>query len=394
MEVIEGGWEGSIEVPNQPLAIQVEFGEEASSLSIPSQGVSGMQISRLAFIDPDISFNVEMQGQTLSFNGTHNEEEIKGTFTQAGQEFPFKLKKGITEEKAADENIVEAPAAGGKMKAVLEMPEGEGPFPAAVIIAGSGPTDHNGNSPAGGTNNSLKMLAEGLAAEGIASVRYDKRGIGMNTALGGSEADIRFGDFIADASVWTEYLERDGRFTETAVIGHSEGALIGMAAAQQAGAGRYVSIAGAGRPIDEILLEQLKPQLPADLLKESEAIISALKQGEEVGKVSAELQSIFRPSIQPYLASWMALDPQQEIRRLDVPALIIAGTRDIQVPAADAEALQAAQPEAELLVVEGMNHVLKMAPADTQGNMAVYSDPDLPLAKGLIEGIAQFIKAE
>lgn len=394
MAVLEGSWEGAIEVPNQPLTIQVEFGKETSYFGIPSQGVNELQISRIEFIDPDISFDVEIQGQIISFDGKRKGEEITGTFTQTEQELPFKLKKGISEKPVNEENIVEADAAGGKMKAVLELPEGEGPFPAVVIIAGSGPTDHNGNSPAGGTNNSLKMLAEGLAAEGIASIRYDKRGIGMNTALGRNEADMRFGDFIADAAVWGEYLETDGRFAETAVIGHSEGALIGLVAAKKGGADRFISIAGAGRPIDEVLLEQLTPQLPADLLEESETVIAALKEGEEVKEVSPALQSIFRPSVQPYLASWMALDPQQEIRDLDVPALIVAGTHDIQVPVADAEALHAAKPEAELLIIDGMNHVLKPAPADVQGNMVVYSDPDLPLAEGLAKGIAQFIKAE
>lgn len=391
MAKLQGNWHGTIEVPNQPLPIQVDFGKESSSLSIPSQGLSNMKMSRVEFIDPDVYFEVEFQGQTIAFKGTLQNEEISGEFKQEGQKLPFSLSKGKMGEPTSAEEIIETAAAGGIMKAVLELPKGEGPFPAVVIIAGSGPTDHNGNSPAGGTNNSLKILAENLAAEGVASIRYDKRGIGMNSALGGKEEELRFEDFIADAVAWTSFLKSDPRFSEAGIIGHSEGSLIGMAAAEQAEAGRFISIAGAGRPIDEVLLAQLQPQLPGNLLKEAESIIAQLEKGEQTDEVSEELKSIFRPSVQPYLASWLKFDPQEELKKLEVPVLVIAGTHDLQVPIADAEALHDAKPDAELLIIEHMNHVLKNAPADREGNLAVYVNPELPLADGLIKGIVAFI---
>lgn len=391
MAKLQGIWQGAIEVPNHPLPIQVEFGKETSFLSIPSQGLSDMQISRLEFINPAVLFEVDFQGHALAFKGTLQNEKISGTFTQEGQDFPFALSKGKQEGTVDAENIVETAVTGGSMKAVLELPEGDGPFPAVVIIAGSGPTDRNGNSLAGGTNNSLKMLAENLASEGVASIRYDKRGIGMNAALNGKEEELRFEDFIADAAAWTAFLKADSRFSETGIIGHSEGSLIGMAAAEKADADRFISIAGAGRPIDEVLMEQLKPQLPDSLLKEAESIISNLKRGKRTEEVSEELQSIFRPSVQPYLASWIKFDPQEELKKLDIPVQIIAGTNDLQVPVADARALRDAKPDAELLLIENMNHVLKKAPSDQKGNLAVYSNPELPLADGLVEGIAEFI---
>lgn len=392
MEDITGTWEGSIQVPNQPLPIIVKFEEDGGTLSIPVQGLSDYPFSTVEFNDPDLMFDLNLQGQRIVFDGKLEDEKISGDFTQMGQTFPFELTPGTAEETVEDGDFIEIEVAGGTMKAEVEMPEGEGPFPAMLILAGSGPTDRDGNSlMLPGKNDSLKMVAEELAANGIASIRYDKRGVGMNQALGGSEADLRFDDYIDDAAAWVEHLKSDDSFTEVGIIGHSEGSLIGMVAAERASADSFVSIAGAGRPIDEVLMEQLEAELPENLMNEARQIIEQLKAGEEVATVSPELQSVFRPSVQPYMISWLAYDPQEEVAALEVPVLIIGGTADSQVPVSDAESLHAAHPGAELLLIEDMNHVLKTV-ADESENEAAYSDPDLPVVDGLMEGIIGFLE--
>ena len=282
----------------------------------------------------------------------------------------------------------------GKIEGTLLVPAAAKPMPAVVIIAGSGPTDRNGNSPLiPGGNNSLKMLAEGLAANGIASVRYDKRGIGASAAAMVGEADLRFDMYADDAAGWVKRLRADPRFSTITIIGHSEGSLLGMLAAQRAGADGYVSIAGAGRAADKILREQLGKQLPPDLLAFSNKGLDALLAGHTVDSVPPTLMALFRPSVQPYLMSWLRVDPQVEIAHLTIPVLIAQGTLDAQVPAGDASLLAKAQPKAKLLMIDGMNHVLKRAAADPASQQKSYSDPTLPVAPELIDGIVTFVKS-
>jgi len=289
--------------------------------------------------------------------------------------------------------ILETPT--GKLFGALELPKSSAPLPVALIVAGSGPTDRNGNSPAvPGANNSLKYLAEGLAAQGIASVRYDKRGVAESIKAATSQSELRFETYIDDAVLWGKQLRADKRFSSVIIIGHSEGSLIGMVAAQKIGADAFISIAGAGRPLPQVLLEQLKRNLPADLQSQAEMIVKSLSEGKIVEDVPPALGgALFRRSIQPYLISQFRYDPAKEIAKLSIPVLIAQGTTDIQVPAQDAKLLAQAKPSASLLMIEGMNHVLKEAPAEQDKQMKSYTDPSLPIAPKLIEGINGFIKA-
>src|SRR5690606_11236335 len=126
-------------------------------------------------------------------------------------------------------------------------PAGGAPSPVVLIIAGSGPTDRDGNSPLlPGQNNSLRLLAEGLAQRGIATLRYDKRGIAESANAELREADLRFNTYVDDAAALLSRLHDDARFSRVSVVGHSEGALIAVMAAQKAAVDAIVSIAGAG----------------------------------------------------------------------------------------------------------------------------------------------------
>lgn len=393
LENIEGVWEGSINIPGQPLPIIVEFEADKGRISIPLQGLSDYPLTNMKLNESDLSFDMNIQGQKLTFVGKTEQEKITGTFTQQGQTFPFELVKGSKVEEIEKDSLVEVKLKEGTMFGQLEIPQGEGPFPLMVIIAGSGPTDRNGNSQAlPGKNNSLKMLAEDLAGNGVATIRYDKRGVGKNASLAGKEEDLQFDHFIDDAVAWVQFAKDDKRFSKVGIIGHSEGSLIGMVASQKTDADAFISIAGAGRPIDQVLVEQLQVQLPANLMKESNDILEKLKLGEQVKIVSPELQSVFRSSVQPYMISWLQYDPAEQIQKLNCPVLLVNGKVDIQVPVKDAELLHQAKKDADLLIIDKMNHILKEAPADLEGNVATYSNPDLPLAKGLIDGIVNFLR--
>jgi len=277
----------------------------------------------------------------------------------------------------------------GGIEGTLTMPEVKMPVPVALIIAGSGPTDRNGNNPMM-TNNSLKMLSAALAKKGIASVRYDKRGIAKSQTAGSKEADMRFETYISDAIDWVKLLKQNKNFTQIVVVGHSEGSLIGMVASKNSEVNKFVSIAGAGQSADKIIREQLKAQ-PQFVLDQSSPILDELVKGNTVENVPPMLNSLFRPSVQPYMISWFRYDPQVEITKLKKPVLIVQGTTDIQVSIDDANRLETAKPDAKLVLIEGMNHIFKNADADRMKNFQTYNQPDLQINKELGEKIADFI---
>jgi alpha-beta hydrolase superfamily lysophospholipase len=271
----------------------------------------------------------------------------------------------------------------GELSGTLTVPILKGTFPVALIIAGSGPTDRNGNN-AQMKNNSLQLLAHELAAQGIASLRYDKRGIGKSASAMISEEQLRFENYVEDAKAWSAQLKTDPRFRKLIIIGHSEGSLIGILACEQADV--FVSLAGAGRSIDVILKEQLAVQLKGKkkLLRAANEGLSKLKEGKLVENAPAELFGLFRPSVQPYMMSWMKYDPAVEISNLKIPIVIVQGTTDLQVQVKDAELLHAASIGSRYILIEGMNHIFKIAPSDREKNIETYSDPQLPLAPELL----------
>lgn len=398
---VEGEYQGVIKVPNQPLNILVSLSNEdrwGGTISIPVQGIQDYPLSNVTINETSVYFTMNIQGQAITFDGEREGESITGTFTQNGQSFPFELTRqqmvsspGETAEE--QDEFVSVETDFGTLYGELELPEGEGPYPVVLIIPGSGPTDRNGNSSVlPGKNDSLKLLAEELASHGIASVRYDKRGAGKNQEAAIPEADTRFDYFIDDAIAWIQLLKSDDRFGKVGVIGHSQGSLVGMSAAAQEGADVMISIAGAGQTIDKVLKDQLKEGLTETQLEEFETVFARLKQGETVEDVSQELYAVFRPSIQPFLSSWVQYDPTEEIQKLDMPVLLINGTSDIQVSEEEARILQEAKPDAELLIIDGMNHVLKEVPEGQEQNMESYYKPELPLADGLINGIMNFLQ--
>lgn len=287
------------------------------------------------------------------------------------------------------EKIVQLKTSTGDIEGSLILPKPNPTKSVALIIAGSGPTDRDGNSM-GMMNNSLRMLALELQKKGIASLRFDKRGIAMSRGAGLKEADLRFENYINDVKGWVLYLKNELKFNKIIVIGHSEGSLIGIIASQDKNVTKFISLAGAGQRADRILREQLKNQPPSAAIQIN-GILDELVKGRTVDNTPPELNSILRKSVQPYMISWFKYDPQKEIAKLTIPVLIVQGTTDIQVSTTDANLLHKGLPRAKLVIVEGMNHILKNAPADRQLNIATYTEPDLPLKKELIDNLMPFI---
>ncbi|MCQ4923229.1 lysophospholipase [Tissierella carlieri] len=279
----------------------------------------------------------------------------------------------------------------GNIYGTLTLPKEGNNFPVAIIIAGSGPTDRDGNNPLAGKNNSLKMISESLAKEGIASIRYDKRGIGESKSLVKKEEDLIFEDYIDDVVRWVNKLREDKRFSKVIIIGHSEGALIGATASYKSNVEGFISVSGMGYSAYDTLKRQLKNQ-SGDIYDKSLPLLDTLKEGNLIFNPPQELYSLFRPSVQPYMISWFKYDPVAEIANVKVPILILQGDNDIQVEVTDAEILHEGNPDSKLVIIKGMNHVLKDAPTDKEGNMATYSKPDLPLNQEFITEIITFVK--
>jgi alpha/beta hydrolase family protein len=274
-----------------------------------------------------------------------------------------------------------------EVQGTLLSPKGENQPPLAILIAGSGPTDRDGNQ-ALFKNNSLKYLAEGLAQKGIATFRYDKRVIAQINKATVQEEKMTFEDEVNDALLVVNHFK--DKYKKIILIGHYEGSLIGLLVAQKVVVSKFVSISGAGNSSATLIEEQIGKNAP-QLKEESQKIISQLRKGELVENISPYLAPVFRKSVQPYLISWFKYEPAKEIAKLQIPILIVQGTNDLQVEDKEVQLLKEAQPKAQLLLIEGMNHVLKKVKT-LEENQLSYLNPDLPIPGELVEGIASFIK--
>lgn len=279
----------------------------------------------------------------------------------------------------------------GELHGSLLLPKSTSPVPVVLIIAGSGPTDRDGNSADGAHNDALKRLAWMLAKHNIASVRYDKRGVAASLKATPDERNLTLDVYVADAVAWGRKLEADPRMGPLIILGHSEGALVATLAAPALNPAGVISLSGSGRPVDQVIREQLADRLPPALLLRSNQILDQIKAGQIDSDVPGPLEGIFRASVQPYLTSLFRVDPAAAFAKLSMPALILQGTHDLQVGVGDAQRLKAAKPDAELRLIDGMNHVMRIVPEDFKQQLASYNDPRLPLAAELGTRVTHFI---
>lgn len=295
------------------------------------------------------------------------------------------------------EKEIEAQVGSGLLKGVMLSPRQTEGRPAVVIIPGSGPTDRDGNSPMGIRADYLKMLAGALGERNIPSLRVDKRGMFSSKGGFADPNAVGFDDYAGDALAWLDTArERTGAGCAW-LLGHSEGGLVALIAAQTAGPDLcgLVLVSTPGRPLGEILREQLEGNpFNGPILPQALAAVGALECGEKVDTAGLphELRPLFGDKVQDFLIDGFSRKPAELIGRLDMPVLIVQGDNDLQVRPIDAEALSKALPAAELKIIPGMNHVLKATPpGDVAANLASYGDPKQPLAPALVEAIANFL---
>lgn len=275
------------------------------------------------------------------------------------------------------------------IKGTLLTPTAEENPDLVILVHGSGPVDRNGNQ-AFMKNDSFKKLATELSAQGIATYRFDKRILQMDR-LNIKEEEIRFDDFITDVVSTIDYFKQNGNYRNVVVVGHSQGSLVGMAAAKDK-ADAFVSIAGAAHPIDSVIVEQIAGQMPG-LQENAQRSFEEMRATGSSSNYNPMLEMIFRPSVQPFILSWMKYDPQENIKALDIPVLVINGSNDLQVKEEHAEKLQKARPGAELVILDKMNHVLREIEGDDLENSKSYNQPNLPLHPELVPVITHFIKS-
>ena len=275
------------------------------------------------------------------------------------------------------------------IKGTLVTPNSKEQVPLVILLQGSGPTDRNGNQSFT-KNDALKKLAAGLVENGIASYRYDKRVL-QAQRLNIAEKDMRFDDFVTDAVSVLDYFNDREEFGKIIILGHSQGSLVGMLAAKDRADG-FISIAGVAKPIDSVLTEQIALQMPG--LKENvEQAFGEMRAAGSTSSYNPVLESIFRPSVQPFILSWMKYHPREEIAKLEIPVLLINGSNDLQVEETEARQLQEAQPEAELLILENMNHILRKIEGDDLVNSKSYNEAQLPLHPDLMPKLVEFIES-
>lgn len=279
-----------------------------------------------------------------------------------------------------------------QLQGSMLIPNSDSVSTVVLFVSGSGPTDRDGNQVMM-RNNSIKLLAYSLALNNIASVRFDKRGTAESRMPSFNGAEVDFGHFINDVKEWVQMLRRDRRFSKLVLIGHNEGALLAINAISSGSkVDAFISLAGVGRTLDQVLKDQLLDQ-PTQVREIAYQIIDTLRNGHQVKHVPIFLASMFTPSVQPFIISAMKHNPQAEIRKIRIPILIIQGENDIQVKVEDARLLNAANPNSRLVVIPGMNHVLKDChTTDRAAQIATYTNPALPINDQLIFETVNFIR--
>ncbi len=271
--------------------------------------------------------------------------------------------------------------------------------PVVIIIPGSGPTDRDGNNPMGLTPLTYKLLAEALGAQGVSTIRVDKRGMFGSKAAIPDANKVTIADYARDAHEWAKVARTKTGARCAWLLGHSEGGLVALKAGQDSSdLCGIVTVSAMGRPFGTVLREQLRSNpANAPILGAAEHAIDALEAGRDVpaATMPAALMSLFNPAVQPYIKDLMAQDSAKLAGSLKLPLLVVSGDRDIQTPVVDAQALAAAQPKAKLVIAQGVTHTLKVADGDDRAaNMATYVDASKPVSPVVVDAIAAFVKAQ
>ncbi len=397
----EGRWIGTFTNEAGELGFELLVIKGGALFSVPAQKVHGMPVAGVRFEGGTLTVTISAAEPAVALAGRAEGSKVVGELLRGKERNSvFSMERAPGPARKGDDVQVKGPK--GTLPGTLLLPDAAsfpGPRPLVVMIADSGPTDRDGNNhTVPGRNDCLLQLAEALAVKGVATLRYDKRGAGESYYLAPEGGKLLFGDYVADAVAAIRQFSKDKRFSAVAVLGHGEGSTVGMAAAREGGADGFISVAGPGLPAWKMILGQLSaipPEAGEDRAareREWNRIVESLKAGKRVSDVPEDLMGLFRPEVQPFLISWFAADPKELIGKITAPVQIIQGGNDLRVGPDDAEALGKGAGSARESFIPAMNHVLKDVLPVEDMNWAAYSDPEYPLAGGIVTAVIQFIE--
>ncbi|HTX74153.1 MAG TPA: alpha/beta hydrolase [Rectinemataceae bacterium] len=408
--IAAGRWSGSLDFGQGKQSITLRVLAQGGLLDLPEQRLFGYPLSTLKVDGARISFtlfegqgpggdqgNAPMLFSGEATTGSDGVERIEGTVSSAGTvDGRFDLEPAAL-PPGPGESPYSLDTGRGLLPGTLLVPEGRGPFPLVILLAGAGTTDRDGNNYAvPGTNDAIKYLARALGERGVASLRYDKRGSGEAYALVPDESGLRFDDYVLDASAAVDAMRRDSRFSRILLAGHTEGALVASGALRLGNEKRVdglVLLCASGRSAVD-LVQSAVDEAPPELKAEGAAIMAAIKAGKSYPAPSAYFADFFRPSFQPYLASWFRHDLAADLAAITTPVLMIQGNHDAQTTLAEFDILVRARPDAAAYVLPGMNHALKEVGPDMDENYRAFTDPTIPLATDLADLVAAFAAGE
>lgn len=265
------------------------------------------------------------------------------------KKFLFLFFIGLTQFSFAQTKVVSNDIKVNKfVEGTLVSPTSVNPSPLAIILNDAGAIDRNGNERTQ-TNDATKKLAQSLAQKGIATFRYDKR-IFKAEKLKLRERDFRFDSFVEDAVASINYFKKKNKFSSIYIIGRGQGSLVGMLAAQELADG-FISIGGVAKSIDQVIIDQIKSQAPG-LSEDAVRAFAELKERGKVYHYNPALESMLRKDLQPFMASWMVYSPEEEIKKLDIPVLLLHGGKDLQASLNNFEQLKKAKPTATNQLLE------------------------------------------
>lgn len=432
---IEGTWSGKLAVGETSLTLEFSFAytetELTAGMSVPEQNLSDLPANEVS-IDANNEITLRFTQIGGIFTGTLTKEGITGTWKQSGSSFPLVLTRKGEDESASKR--VQDPASpfpyrsqeitfpgggdGYSMAGTLTIPAGEGPFPAVVLVNGSGQQNRDSEIF---NHRPFLVLADALTRKGIAVLRYDDQGIGGS---GGNPQRATTFDFAADAAEALSFLSKQETIDpdRIGIIGHSEGGLIAAILAADADSlnlNQVVLLAGTGLPGSEILVTQNRivgeaHNFSSQQLKTAEeanraiyaTAVSILPDADKISSIEKELirygaskndaAQQAQSMLIPWMVTFLRTDPAEYLEKITIPVLALNGSLDTQVvagdnlPAIEAALKQAGNTDYEVKEIEGLNHLFQ--PAVT-GLVNEYGSIEITFSPEVIDLIIGWIES-
>lgn len=437
-----GDWEGTLEAPGLKLKIvfhvTAKGDQYSATMDSPDQGAMGIPVTETSFADNKLSFKIANLGASYEGQLDGGSENIKGVFKQGPATIPLNLSKAVGETAKPDrpqepqgpfpykEEAVQydnAKAAGVTLAGTLTLPKGDGPFPAVILISGSGPQNRDeelmGHKP-------FMVLADHLTKQGIAVLRYDDRGVAQST---GDFATATSADFATDVEAGMAFLKtrKDINAKQIGLMGHSEGGLIApMVAAKSKDVAFAVLLAGPGVSGTDVLLlqqkligkaggasddllamnqkinkrlfeliathaddlpkakEEIKRYIDTEIKRLSEADQATMKAG------LANFDQMFEQVSAPWFRFFLAYDPAPAIQKMSCPVLAINGDKDLQVdaeqnlPAIEKALKKGGNKNYEIKALPNMNHLFQTSTTGNPAEYAQLTETFSPIALNLV----------